>query len=190
MSAMLSWFQGLEPSQQVFWGCAILSSAFFLVQMVLSFIGIDADLDVDMDADAGDVDGGFSLISVKSVINFFVGFGWAGVCLAGVIPSYPALLAVAILVGLLFVGLVFFLIKKMMRLEHVNNFDAKDCEGCIGEVYLRIPAAKTSTGKVQVSVKGSVHELPALTVGEALASGRKVKVVSVLEGGVLLVESI
>ncbi len=190
MDTALSWFQNMELSQQVFWGCAIISSVFFLIQMVLTFIGLDADMDMDFDADAADVDGGFSLISVKSIINFFVGFGWAGVTFANSITSTPLLVAVAVLVGLLFVAMVFFIIKKTMKLEHVNNFDIKDCEGCIAEVYLRIPAAKSSAGKVQISVKGAVHELPALTEGPELKSGSKVKVVSVLDGGTLLVESL
>ncbi len=188
MDTALSWFQNMELSQQVFWGCAIISSVFFLIQMVLTFIGLDAD--VDFDTDAGDLDGGFSLISVKSIINFFVGFGWTGVTFADSITSLPLLVAVAVLVGLLFVAMVFFVIKKTMKLEHVNNFDIKDCEGCIAEVYLRIPAAKSSPGKVQISVKGAVHELPALTEGPELKSGSKVKVVSVLDGATLLVESL
>ena len=58
------------------------------------------------------------------------------------------------------------------------------------DVYLRIPAARSGQGKVQVSFGGSVQELDAVTDGEQLPSGAKVRVVQLIEGRLLLVEKI
>ncbi|MBR2881834.1 MAG: hypothetical protein IKB96_05685, partial [Prevotella sp.] len=74
---MLDWFSALPMMMQVFWGCAIVGSAIFVVQVVLMLIGIDSDV-ADMDFDTGDtldLGGGMSLLSIKSLINFIVGFG-------------------------------------------------------------------------------------------------------------------
>ena len=55
---MMDKFFALELPMQVFWGLAIISSAFFLVQTVMAFLGLDADTedgagfeDVEMDDD-------------------------------------------------------------------------------------------------------------------------------------------
>lgn len=50
---MLDWFSALPMMMQVFWGCAIVGSAIFVVQVVLMLIGIDSDV-ADMDFDTGD----------------------------------------------------------------------------------------------------------------------------------------
>ena len=83
--------------QQIYWTCAILGSTIFLLQMVLTLIGIDAsDVEVDFDgSDTLDLGGGLSLFSIRALINFLVGFGWSGVSLATAIswslPSSPSL---------------------------------------------------------------------------------------------------
>ena len=79
-----TWYGSLDTSMQVFWGCAIVASAVFAVQMVLTMIGLDGhDVDVDFDvSDFGDADadtmdagGGLSLFSIRNLINFFIGSG-------------------------------------------------------------------------------------------------------------------
>ena len=59
---MMDFFNSLETSQKFFWAIAVCASLVFIIQTVLTFIGLGADTDVDagpMDS-AGDVteDGG------------------------------------------------------------------------------------------------------------------------------------
>ena len=63
---MIDWFSGLSLMMQIFWGCAIVGSAIFAVQLVLMLIGIDSDVaDLDLDADGGTLDlGGGSAINL------------------------------------------------------------------------------------------------------------------------------
>lgn len=187
---MLDWFSALPMMMQVFWGCAIVGSAIFVVQVVLMLIGIDSDV-ADMDFDAGDtldLGGGMSLLSIKSLINFIVGFGWGGVCLSNSIESKSLLVIAALVVGLLFSLLYLFLYKKLRGLESNGAFDISNCEGKIADVYLRIPANRGGQGKIQISVNGSVHEIAAITDGGELPSGSKVTVVEVIDKSLVRVK--
>lgn len=190
MNDLLTWFQGLEPAAQVFWGCAIVSSAIFLIQAILTMIGMDHDMDFevgDFDGDTMDTGGAVSLFSIRSLVNFFVGFGWAGVSFYNDVSSKAVLYFIAICVGLLFSYATVFLIKKMKKLEHNGAYKIADCVGKTCDVYLRIPAAGEGKGKVQISLNGSIHEFDAVSTGEAIATGKRVKVIAV-EGNVLEVD--
>ena len=157
MNDLLTWYQGLEPAAQVFWGCAIVSSTIFLVQAILTMIGMDHDMDFevgDFDGDTMDTGGAVSLFSIRSLVNFFVGFGWAGVSFYNDISSKALLYIVAICVGCLFSYATVFLIRKMKKLEHNGAYKIADCVGKSCDVYLRIPAAGEGKGKVQISLNG------------------------------------
>lgn len=168
---------------QIFWGCAVVNSLIFIVQMVLTIIGMDSsDVDVDFDgADTMDLGGGLNLFSIKNLIAFFVGFGWAGVCFYDSLDSKTLVSIIAFAVGCLFVLMFVFIYKQTKKLEHNGAFQIEKCLGNNVDVYLRIPAVGQGKGKVQVSVDGSVHELDALSDGDAIASGKKVKVIEIID---------
>ena len=100
------------------------------------------------------------------------------------------LYVVSIAVGLFFAWLVMALMNKLLRLERNGAFSVSEAVGKTASVYLRIPAGRQGHGKVQVSIRGSVHEFPAVTDGDELRTGTMVKVVSVLEDSVLLVSQL
>lgn len=180
----------MDTYNQVFWGCAIVGTVIFAVQMVLTLIGMDStDMDVDFDGpDTMDLGGGISLFSIKNFVNFIMGFGWAGVCLGGVIENRWLLSLIAIAVGVAFVLMFFFIKKQTKKLEHNGAFRIEDAKGKTVDVYLRIPANRAGKGKVQVSLNGSVQELEAITDGEELKSGTKVQVIDVIENNTVLVK--
>ncbi len=188
----LDWFNNLEPGIKVYWGIAIVTSTIFIVQTAISLIGL-GDFDMDVDFDGGDaLDGsGFSdMLSVKNAINFLLGFGWAGVCLYDTISSSILLGIVAVLFGLSFVVAFIYLLKKVMKLESNGAFDINEAEGKTCSVYLRIPANRSGTGKVQISFDGSVQELDAVTDGDMIPTGTKVVVMEILNNNILLVASL
>ena len=195
-----SWYGSLDTSMQVFWGCAIVASVIFLIQMVLTMIGLDGhDVDVDFDvSDFGDVDadtmdagGGLSLFSIRNLINFFIGFGWGGVCLSTAITNGFLLFLCAAVVGALFVWMFFLIKKQTKKLESNGAFNIKRCEGKTANVYLRIPGGNVGKGKVQISVNGAFHEVDAYTLeSEPIASGARVRIVEVTDGQSVRVEKL
>ena len=190
MQEFMNWFSGMDTWMQVYWTCAVVGSLIFVVQMALTLVGMDStDIDVDFDgADTMDLGGGISLFSIKNFVNFIVGFGWAGVCFGGAIENKWLLTLIAVLVGVAFVLMFFFIKKQTKKLEHNGAFEIADCVGKTVDVYLRIPANKSGKGKVQVSLNGSVHEFDAMTEGDSIASGQKVEVMSVVDGSTVLVK--
>ena len=191
---MMDLFNSLEPLQKFFWTIACCASLVFIIQTVMTFIGLGTDTDVDAGPMDGSVDsmedGSLSgVFSFRNLVNFLLGYGWAGVLLHDSIESGLLLQVVAIAVGLLFVLAFVFMFRQVMKLSHDGSFKMQETVGLKADVYLRIPAARSGRGKVQVSVKGSVHEIDAMTDNtEEIATGAQVKIVKVLGDDLLLVE--
>lgn len=202
MNAFISWFEGLEPSLRAYWIVALLATLVFLIQMVLTLVGIgDTDSDVgfdgsgnvdlgDSNGDTMDTGGAIQLFTIRNMVNFLLGIGWGGVCFWNAIPNRFLLSVVALLCGCLLVGAFLFMFRKLMKLESNGAFNISEAIGQVATVYIRIPASRSGQGKVQFSFGGSVQELPAITADEAIPSGTQVRIASLIGGKVLLVEKI
>ena len=191
---MIELFNSLEPLQKFFWTIACCASLVFIIQTIMTFIGLGTDTDVDAGPMDGSVDsiedGALSgVFSFRNLVNFLLGYGWAGVLLFDDIEKRWLLQLVAIAVGLLFVLAFVFMFRQVMKLSHDGSFKMNEAVGLKADVYLRIPAARSGRGKVQVSVKGSIHEIDALTDNDAeIPTGGQVEIVEVLGDDLLLVK--
>ncbi len=191
---MMNLFNSLEPLQKFFWVIALCASLVFLIQTIMTFVGLGTDADVDagpMDSSIDSMeDGSLSgVFSFRNLINFLLGYGWAGALLFSSIEKGWLLQVVAIAVGLVFVLAFVFMFRQVMKLSHDGSFKMSEAVGLKADVYLRIPASRSGRGKVQVSVKGSVHEVDAMTDrNDEIATGGQVKIVKVLGDDLLLVE--
>ncbi|MBQ8607821.1 MAG: serine protease [Bacteroidaceae bacterium] len=190
MEDIIEIFKGLPILIQIFWGCAIISSLFMLVQLILSLVGVgDAEIDFGGDSiDGLDSSEGTDLFTVKNITNFFVGFGWGGVSFASVIKAEWLLLVAAIACGCLFVALFVYIFKQLMKIEGNNAIDIEAGVGLVAEVYLRIPASRSGKGKVQVSLGGSLREVAAITDDlEEIPTGSSVVILKKVGEDTLLV---
>ncbi len=176
-----------------FWITAISGSLAALIQMILLLLGIgDSDLDVDVDADVdADIDVGFDfpIFTIKSFIGFIGGFGWGGLIgyYRGFSGTWQVVLAFAI--GIVFALLVSTMLYLLSKLKSSGNLNLNNAIGKIGDVYLQIPAKGEGTGIVNVIVQDSLRELKAMSEGDAIPTGEKVKIVK-LAGNTLVVETI
>lgn len=189
---MFELYSNLDLFMKIYWVIAIFSSLIFIVQAIMTFVGGGHDADVDMDADF-DTDGGdmpFHIFSFRNMINFLLGFSWTGISLNNAIPNRIVLSLVSVVVGLLFIFLFFIIIKQLMRLSENNSFKIEDSVGKTADVYLAIPAAKSGRGKVMVSVRGTVHELPAITNSEEKIETGAVVRIKEIDHDLLIVEKI
>lgn len=185
-------FTDLEPLLRAFWFIAIPTSVIFIFQTVTTFVGIDAfegmDSDLDGAMDAGDSP--FQVFSLRNLINFLLGFSWTGISFYSSINNTPLLIGISLAIGLLFVFLFFIVIKQIQKLAEDDSFRMENTLNKSAEVYLSIPEKKSGKGKIMISVKGSYHELEAMTENERIPTGAVVKVVKIESGNVLIVETI
>ena len=180
----------LPTLMQIFWGCALISTTIMVVQFILSLCGIgDVEMDVDFDsADGLDAATGVDVFSIKNIIIFLVGFGWAGISFRDVIPQDALLILAAVVCGCFFVASFILIFKQMMKLESNAAVRMEAAVGKKGEVYLRIPAKRNGKGKVTVSLNGVAREYNAVTNDdEMIPSGKLVDIIGSAGEGTLLV---
>jgi hypothetical protein len=187
----MEWFNSLDSLLKVYWIIAGVASLIFVIQMILTFAGIDSSdgLSVDVDGDV-EASGPFQFFSLRNLINFLLGYGWGGICFYDTFASKIWVNVFAFLTGCLFFLLFFLIIKQILKLNCDNTFQIKDTLGGTAEVYLTIPGEKSGTGKIQISIKGAFHEINARTEGEKISTGDKVTVIEIIDNQTVLVTKI
>lgn len=182
----------LDPLLRMFWLIAIPVSIVFLIQTIMTFAGADTSdgVDADFDGDLSGTEAPFQLFSLRNLINFLLGFSWAGISFYSSISNPSLLIAVSLAVGILFLYIFFLVIRQLQKLAEDNSFRFSQALHKTAEVYLTIPANKSGKGKIMISINGSVRELDAMTEKERIPSGATVKVTKVENDNILIVELI
>lgn len=193
---MIMWWHSLDLAQQIFALVGIGATVILIVQTVMLLFGLndDSDVDFDVDEDIGDaLDGadGLAIFSVRGIVAMLAILGWTGVAFLG--TGMPRMLAIALAVvcGLLTLVAMAYIMRGISRLQSSGNIDVENCIGKVGQVYIPIKPGASSPGKVNLTVQGTYSEFSAITLADhVLPTGSYVRVVSVAESGVLLVEPI
>ena len=187
----MDFFNNLEPLLRTFWYIAIPTSLIFLIQTIMTFAGVDAadGIEPDFDGDLGNSHEPFQLFSFRNLINFLLGFSWAGISFYNLIGNRFILTTIAFLIGIAFVAVFFFIIGQIRKLSENNSFQISNAINQVGSVYLSIPEHKSGKGKVQISIKGSFYELDAITENGRIKTNETVRIIGV-ENNTLVVEKI
>lgn len=188
----MDFLSNLDPLLKTFWYVALPTSLIFIIQTILTFIGVDSSdgLDADFDGNLEGAEAPFQLFSLRNLINFLLGFSWTGISFATVIPNPILLISISVLVGVLFVYVFYLIIKQVQKLAEDNSFKIGNTLNKTAEVYLPIPERKSGRGKVMISVNGAFHELQAMTEQERIPSSTLVKVVKIENNNILIVETV
>ena len=208
---MITWWNELSALAQIFVCIAAPATLVLIIQTVLMLIGIGdhgfdgdiadgADVDTDIadgvfghDAPAADIglDGfeGLHLFSVRGIIAFFVVFGWVGVALDSTGLNTALILLISAVCGFVMMVLIALLYKWAMSLQSDGTLDIRNALGVSGTVYLTIPAARSSAGKVNLTVQGTYCEYLAVTDSELpIETGKEVTVIGVSGQNTLVVK--
>ena len=190
---MMEFFDGMSTLEQTYWIIALLSGLVFLFIFITTFIGGG---DTDMEADANDFEAddggvGFQFFTFKGIVAFFTIFGWSGVTCIDNGLTTTATLLISTFAGFIMMVLTSSLFYWMHKMAESGTLKIKNAIGVVCEVYLPIGAQRSTIGKVQIKVQGSLRELDAVTDSEEkLASGTIVKVTEVISTEILLVEKL
>lgn len=177
---------------------ALVGTVFFTFRMVMMLVGgdVDADVDVpaDVDFDVADVDAAadaadssdsttaFKVLSIQAIAAFLMGFGWGGLGAyrgSGWSPTVSVL--VAVVAGSAMMWLLGVLLRFVYGLQSTGNLPMYQALEAEGSVYAQIPAAGGGKGEVRVLIGDRERYYMATSDGEALPTGRRVRVVSVNE---------
>lgn len=190
-SAASLWEAFLQtPMYYTYWGVAIAASVVFVIQILLLFIGFDTDVDFSGGDVSFDIDG-LSLVSVKTVACFLLGFGWTGVLFWPIIGNAWLLALIALTVGVLFMLGIAFLLRQVLCLSQDATFRLEMTLQHVADVYLRIVPGDDHGGKIIVSIDGAIHELQAVSCDkEEIPTGAKVRIVEVVGDTLVRVERI
>ena len=186
---MQTWWGSLDPFMQTLWGIAIAASVVFIIQSIMTFVGMDSetnfdgDFDGDMSADGAGESTPFQLFTFRNLINFMLGFSWTAIALSASTESTTLMLVGGVVVGVLLVCAVMYLFKWMSGMQQSGTIEPEALVGCKGSVYLTIPAGRTGEGKVQITVRSAIREYNAMTEAPN-------RVVAVLYGHTVLVEKV
>jgi hypothetical protein len=184
------WWTSLDLYLKIMWGIAIPFSVIFIIQMIMTFIGMGDNSDVSGDAGA-DADTGMPLhfFTFRNLVNFFLGFAWTGISCYDIIGNKAWLTLLGVFVGLLLVTIVMALLYALSKATQSGNIDINNAVGRMATVYYTIPAAGKGCGKVQLSVQQAVREYDAISeADEPIPTGRMVRVKGVIDANMLLVE--
>ena len=188
---MDSWWSSLDMFNRIIWCITIPVSAIFVLQMILTFLGMDSnsDLDADFDGDMHTDHGNapFQLFTFRNFVNFLLGFGWTVICFEKIIINQGILILLGVIVGCALVAMVMYIFISMTKMSQQGNMDINNAINQTAEVYLSIPAKKSGLGKVHIQIQGTLRELDAITLGDGIPTGSQVKVLSITKNNLLLV---
>jgi hypothetical protein len=198
---MMDWWNALALDLQVFYGIGILATLLLIIQLVMTVLGAEGDAPLEgmdgldlpegpaaVDVEHGD---GLGLISTRTVVAFLAGFGWTGAIARGGGMSVAAAALVGLVVGFVLMLLVFWLMRGLYSLRQSGSLDYRNAVGETGTVYVSIPPAGEGSGQIQVLVQGRLATVAAATAGaQRIPSGAQVRVVKLLAGNTLQVETI
>ncbi len=188
---MSEWWNNIPAFERIFWYFAIPFTVVFSFQLILTFIGLDwhdGGLDnTDINHEA-DFIAGFRLFTLRNFIIFFTGFGWAGIFAVHAGFNQVTSTLIAFLVGLFLMFAVAGMFFLMTKLTESGNITLSNAQNAFGKVYLPIPANRSGTGQVQITIQGSIREIDAMTDGETLPTGTPIKVTEVVNDEVLVVK--
>lgn len=191
---MFELFDGLTALGKIYWITALIGSALLVVILIMTFIGGDMDSDMaadgtDFEADDGGV--GVQFFTFKNLVAFFTIFGWTGITCIENELSTGLTIVISTIAGLIMMVLTSLLFYWVSKLSQSGTLVIKNAIGVIGEVYLPIGARRSSVGKVQIKVQGSLRELEAITDSmEPLSTATMIRVVDVVSAELLLVEKL
>jgi hypothetical protein len=165
---------------------AFVGSAFFLLRIVMLLAGAGhggGDFHGDIGHGGGhhsDSGHDFQILSVQSIAAFMMGFGWGA--LAGYRAMHweiPASLAFGCVAGGGMVYLLAILLKGMADLQSSGTVSIEGAAGREGDVYVKVPADQKGGGQVRVNIGDRQRIFNAISSGEELPSGTRIRVLKV-----------
>ena len=131
----------------------------------------------------------FGVLSFRTLTAALTFFGLAGWTAQSAEMSPPTVLFVAVAAGVAAMYAVYWLMQCLYRMQADGNVRIQRSVGQHGNVYLRIPANRSGSGKIQFNLQNRIMEYLAVTDGPELPTGAKVVIVGIVNPTTLEVQA-
>lgn len=206
---MSPWWSGIGNFEKIFWIIAFPSTTIFILQSIMTLIGLgdhgdmlsdfqdsiddlpQDPLDLDISDNAGDFldfKYKFKLVTIRSVVVFFTIFAWTGIVATTSGKGNTITVIIALSLGFVMMYITSYIYYFLTKFVEDGTMNINNAINMDGLVYLTIPRVREGIGKVEVVVQGALRTLDAVTDGDAIPTGSKVIVISIVENHILLVE--
>ncbi|MES2997306.1 MAG: hypothetical protein V4733_10910 [Verrucomicrobiota bacterium] len=162
----MDWWNSLSGAHLFFWTVAIGATLFQILLFLGTMVGggdFDHSADTDSMAAPGGAEAAVKFLSVRALAAFAVGFGWAGVLFVGEGRSLTAVIAIAILTGLIYTLMIWVIMRMMASMQEDGTLDFQNALGKNGKVYVTVPAARAGDGQVEIMLQGRLITALAVT---------------------------
>ena len=150
----------------IFLGIAVVASAIFLIQFIMSIFFGDLDTDTDIDVDLS------SAVSFKGLTHFCIGFGWY------------MYIAKSTAISTFLIGILWFLYKKAYQLQKENK--PEKTEALVGR-ECTIYAHDGVRYIVQVAQNGALREVEVRSLeGKKYQTGDRTLICKVESGTIYI----
>jgi hypothetical protein len=171
--------------------CAIAGGTFVVAQILAGMLGIgDGDHD-GFDHDTGDAGHGafFGVLSIRAISAALMFFGLGGMTALHYGASEGAAFGIALGAGAATLYAVAYVMKSLANLKSDGTARIERAIGLTGTVYLRVPASRAGSGKIQMMLQNRTVEYQAVTTGNEIPTGAIIKVVAVVNSDTVEVEA-
>jgi membrane protein implicated in regulation of membrane protease activity len=145
----------LESIWKIYYYLAIFATIVFVIKLALfALVGGDAEVAADFNSEI-DTDCSFNFISIQSILAFFMGFGWMGNAALKQFEFGQWLsIAIAIVVGFIFMFMTAYLMFLVKKLEKKVKKDKSTALNQVGKAYTKFEPQ--GSGQVEVEVNGQL----------------------------------
>ena len=190
---MNDWWGALDLAARFYWGVAIFATALQVCLLLAAFLGADhgGGMDDALDVHAGDSGHTVNFFSLRAIVAFLVGFGWAGVLALGKgLPASGAFVA-ALATGGVFMLVMAGLMAFLMSLRADGTIQYGKAVGVRGKVYVTVPPQRSGTGQVELLLQSRLITANAVTDhAESLAPLSPVEIIAVEADNLFVVQPI
>ena len=131
----------------------------------------------------------FGILSFRTIVAALAFFGLGGLAAQSAEASTQNVVMISLAAGAAAMFAVYWMMRGLQAVQAEGTVRLQRAVGQHGNVYLRVPANRSGSGKIQFNLQNRTMEYLAVTSGPELPTGAKVVVVGVVNPMTLEVQA-
>lgn len=189
---MLNRWLLLDLPMKIIWVTAILSSIVFVLQIFYAFSKLSWKVEPydDFEDVSENERNPLKRFDFRSLVGFLFGASWTCIALQPTSITMGWLILAALIAGFAVISVSAYGGMYIKSYNQSRKIPTSATVGCVGFVFLSIPAKRQGVGMVQITIKNTILNFDAQTDGDAIDEGTSVQVLKIVSKNTLLVEPV